>query len=168
MEQKPLVEVGYIAGAHGLKGEVTIRLHDPDGDSVRKGAQLHLSAPGRPERILRVASVRDSAKGLLASLEGIEDRTSAETLKGSSILMERDDLPPLDEGEFYYRDVIGLPARLQDGTSLGTVTDVFHGATDILVVQGDTGEILVPVVEGFVESLGPDVVIVNPAALEFA
>jgi 16S rRNA processing protein RimM len=80
--------------------------------------------------------------------------------------MLRSALPAPGPGEFYYDDMPGVPVRLPDGTEVGTVTYAFRGATDILAMNVDGREVLVPCVAGFVVSVGSDVVVIEPLALE--
>ena len=75
-------------------------------------------------------------------------------------------LPPLEDGEFYYEDVVGLPVRDVGGAEVGRVDAVFQAATDILIVKRPGGELLVPVVEGFVIEVRGDAVVIDLAAVE--
>jgi 16S rRNA processing protein RimM len=122
--------------------------------------------PAGATRTVKVTATRVAGKGRLVGFEGFGDRTAAETLKGARLLVRRDELPPAGDGEFYYDDLPGLPVRLPDGTTIGRVTSVFRGATDILVLDVDGREVLVPCVAGFVASVDGDAVVVEPAALE--
>ena len=104
---------------------------------------------------------RPSARGDIVRFRGVCDRNAAEALRGHRLIVTREELPPLGPDEFYYQDVLGLPVHLPDGRFIGTVRDMFHAATDILVIDGPFGEHLVPVVEGFVLSVGKDRVVVD-------
>jgi len=108
-----------------------------------------------------VETWRPAAQGDIVRFRGITDRTTAEALRGHRLIVTSEELPPLEPDEFYYKDVMGLPVHLPDGRFIGTVKDMFHAATDILVINGPFGEHLVPVVEGFVLALGKDGVIVD-------
>src|SRR3954463_782452 len=72
----------------------------------------------------RLLSVRDSGKMAVARFEGISDRSAAEALRGSLVEVDRAQLPPLEEGEYYHADLIGLPAVDGHGSAVGTVTAV--------------------------------------------
>ena len=166
MDHEP-VEIGVVTGAHGLGGDVVVRLHNPASDLLKPGMTIRLRDAKGTRAAVRVSVLRPAAKGLRLHIEGVEDRSAAEALRGRAIEVDRSLLPPLQDGEFYYRDVIGAPVTLADGTPFGRVEDVFQAATDILAVRKtDGGELLVPVVEGFVLSLDPQGVVIDPTDLE--
>src|SRR5690606_1385128 len=78
---------------------------------------------------------------LVARLAGVDDRTAAEKLNGVELYVERARLPAADDDDFYHADLIGLTARLEDGTVLGRVTAVpNYGAGDILEVRAESGD----------------------------
>ncbi|NOZ00905.1 MAG: 16S rRNA processing protein RimM [Deltaproteobacteria bacterium] len=166
MDPEEIIPIGTIGGAHGLKGEVRVRTYNPSSELLAAGMDVFVLGPDKGRRRARIASARRAGKRLLVTFEGVSDRTSAQGLNGSRIAVLRSVLPPLEPGEFYYEDVIGLPVRLAGGEELGRVTSVMNGATDILVIKGDRGEFMIPVVEGFVIEVGPDDVVVGPDALE--
>ncbi len=166
MDHEP-VDIGVVTGAHGLGGDVLLRLFNPASNLPTNGMTIALRDGAGKRREAHVQDVRRGSKGLRIHLEGIDDRTSAEALRGLVVSVDSALLLPLGKGEFYYRDVIGTPVTLADGTSFGHVTDIFQAATDILAVRLlDGSELLVPVVEGFVLSLGPDGVVIDPTDLE--
>jgi len=82
------------------------------------------------------------------------------------VSVRREDLPPLEEGEFYLCDILGTVVLSSSGKRLGTVKGFLKGATDIIVVQGDDEEVLVPLVEGFVLEVSEDFILVDDSRLE--
>jgi 16S rRNA processing protein RimM len=165
MEHRDFVEIGVLLRPHGLGGEMLFRPHNPSSEILRKGLRIRIQAAGGAERDARVAAVRETDKGPLVTLRGVADRNGSEALRGGRILVPRSELPACEPGEFYYEDLKGAPVRLPDGTGVGTVTDVFFAAQDVLVIQGPEGEILVPVVESFVREIGPEGVVLEPEAI---
>lgn len=166
MDREP-VDIGVVAGAHGLGGDVVLHLFNPASDLPVPGMQVALRDTKGSRVAMRVVTTRAASKGLCVHLEGVDDRTAAEALRGRVVEVDPDALPPLDADEFYYRDVIGAPVTLADGTPFGRVADIFRAATDILAVRTPAGgELLVPVVEGFVLALGPEGVVIDPTGLE--
>ncbi|QNN65919.1 16S rRNA processing protein RimM [Sphingomonas rhizophila] len=129
------VALAAVAGAHGIKGEVRLKLF---GDSIAGlAAQPNVFVGGQT---LRLLSAKEAGKTAIARFEGVTDRSAAEALRGSLIEVERDTLPPLDEGEYYHADLIGLPCLDEDGNAIGTVVAVENfGAGDLIEVELPSG-----------------------------
>ena len=124
-----------VAGAHGVKGEVRLKLFAESADSLKSHARLFV---GGTER--KLVSLNAAGKAPIARFEGISDRTEAEALRGSLVEVERTVLPPLEEGEYYHADLIGLPCVDGDGSAVGTVVAVEnYGAGDLLEVELEGG-----------------------------
>lgn len=150
--------VGRIGRPFGIGGEVQIdvRTDDP-GQRLAAGAVLATEPPDRGP--LTVAATRWHSGRLIAGFDGITDRTAAERLRGTWLVIDSADLPPPeDPDEFHDSQLIGLAVRSLDGNYVGTVTDVLHHGQDLLVIRGDDtegrgGEVLVP----FVAAIVPEV-----------
>src|SRR5512132_3465824 len=98
------VALAAVAGAHGVKGEVRLKLFSDSAASLASHKKVYVG--GVEHRLL---SVREGGKTAVARLEGIADRSAAEALRGSLVEVDRSALPPLEEGEYYHADLIGLP-----------------------------------------------------------
>src|SRR3982750_3125189 len=109
------IALAAVAGAHGVKGEVRLKLFSDSADSLSRHETLFVGGAGG-----RLLAIRDSAKTAVARFEGVEDRSAAEALRGSLVEVERSALPPLEDGEYYHADLIGLPAVDRDGKPIGT------------------------------------------------
>lgn len=132
---RKLVALAAVAAAHGVNGEVRLKLFSDSIESLSRHRKVHV---GGVER--RLLSVRD-AKNPVARFEGIDDRSAAEALRGSLVEVDRSALPPLDNGEYYHADLIGLPVVDSNGTNLGRVAAVEnYGAGDLLEVEGADGK----------------------------
>jgi 16S rRNA processing protein RimM len=121
-------------------------------------------------RTLTVDTVRPHTENLLVRFAGVSDRAAAQALRGTVLTLEVAELPDLaDPDEFYDHQLEGLAAVRTDGTVLGTVREVVHApASDLLVLQTDHGEALVPFVRAIVPEVdlaGGRVVIDPPAGL---
>ena len=128
------VALAAIAGAHGVRGEVRLKLFSDSAASLAAHDRLYV---GGVER--RLVEVRDG-KTPIARFEGVADRTAAEALRGSLIEVDRDALPALEEGEYYHSDLIGLACIDSDGKPVGTVAAVENfGAGDLLEVELEEG-----------------------------
>ena len=130
------IALAAVAGAHGVKGELRLKLFT---DSVENLARHKRVAIGGVERKLEV--VRPGSTGAIARIAGIADRAAAEALRGSLVEVERSALPPLEEGEYYHADLIGLPCVDAGGGELGRVVAVEnYGAGDLLEVKRPDGK----------------------------
>ncbi len=132
--------MGRIGAAHGIRGEVRITSFTEEPLALMDYGPL---ATNRPGLVLEIEQARATTNVLVARLKGVTDRTAAEKLNGVELYVERDKLPPTaDEDDFYHADLIGLEARLADGSVLGTVTAIpNYGASDLLEVRdGRTGD----------------------------
>ncbi|HZJ53074.1 MAG TPA: ribosome maturation factor RimM [Myxococcaceae bacterium] len=149
---RPTLEVGYVARVHGLRGELAVRTFDPDSEALSVVRRLVLRLRSGEEWDVALTAARRAADTTLVSLAGVTSRSAAEPLKGATVLVHREDLPPPAEGEWFQGDLVGLEARTPDGAPLGRVTGVWNtGPVPILVVEGAGPEpLLVPFVDDFV------------------
>ncbi len=129
------VILAAIAGAHGVTGEVRLKLF---GDGLTE-MKRHKSFNGGT---LTIKALRDDNKGgAIARFVEITDRTAAEKLRSTLLTIPRADLPALAEGEYYHADLIGLSAISDAGDPLGIVVSVEnYGAGDILEIERPDGK----------------------------
>lgn len=147
--------IGRIVGTHGVRGELKLRPENPDTETVRPGLQLMLEGRGE-RRTTRVAGVRPHKGHFLVHLEGVGSLTEAESLVGARVLVAREDLPRLPEGEFYWFEVLGLEAVTEEGERLGQVAEILSSpAHDVYVIRDGRRERLVPAVEDVVIAIDP-------------
>lgn len=120
-----------VIGAHGVTGEVRLKVFAEDlavHRSFNSGA-------------LTLKSVRHGPNGAIARFAEITDRTAAEKLRGTELSVPRSALPPLEEGEYYHADLIGLAAVSKAGEAIGTVVTVENfGAGDVLEIERPDGK----------------------------
>lgn len=130
MTDKP-VTLAAIIGAHGVAGEVRLKLFAQGLESL--GAHGRFDVDGRT---LTLKSVRPGSNGAVARFAEIANRSDAEALRGKTLTVPRSALPPLGEGEYYHVDLIGLPCLTTDGAALGHIVAVENfGAGDIIEVE---------------------------------
>jgi 16S rRNA processing protein RimM len=133
--------MGRIGAAHGIKGEVRIQSFTEDPLALASYGPLSTDKPGL---VIKILSARTTTNVLVARLEGVNDRNAAEKLNGVELYVDRALLPDTDdEDDFYHADLIGLKARLADGSEIGEVMAVPNfGAGDLLEIRdprsGDT------------------------------
>jgi len=130
---RPRICVGAIAGAHGVKGLVKIKSFTEEPDGVAAYGPLSDEA-GEREFTLALTG---RAKGLIiARIDGVEDRNTAEALRGTRLYVERAALPPTAEEAYYHTDLIGLEAVGMDGAPVGEVKALYnYGAGDVIEIQ---------------------------------
>lgn len=130
------VALAAVAGAHGVKGELRLKLFSDGVESLARHSRLFVGG-----RELPLKDIKDGGKTAIARFEGISDRSAAEALRGQLVEIDRDQLPSLEEGEYYHADLIGLPVVTPDGDSAGIVTAVENfGAGDVLDIEKPDGK----------------------------
>lgn len=120
------VTLAVIIGAHGVMGEVRLKLFTDD-----LGAYSSFNGGS-----LTLKSTRHGSNGTIARIAEINDRNAAEALRGTELTVLRSELPPLADGEYYHADLLGLPAVSTDGEALGVVVAIDDfGAGDVIEVE---------------------------------
>jgi 16S rRNA processing protein RimM len=145
---EPRIALAAVAGAHGVKGELRLKLFSDSIDSLSRHQTLYVGGAQR-----RLLSINDSGKMAVARFEGVDDRSTAEALRGALVEVDRSALPPLEEGEYYHADLIGLEAVNRDGNRVGMVAAVEnYGAGDLLEIALPDGKTsLIPFREGIAD-----------------
>ena len=155
------IALAAVAGAHGIKGEVRLKLFSDSVESLARHSTLYV---GGSER--KVRDLREGGKTVIARLEGVADRTAAEALRGSLVEIDRDALPPLEEGEYYHADLIGLPCVDAAGEVVGTVAGIENfGAGDLIEIDLPNGKRSLIPFRDPIAVLGEDRVTVDPEFL---
>lgn len=160
---RPVV-MAAVAGAHGISGEVRLKLFTASPDNLKPHARFEAGG-----RTLTLKSVRPGPQGAVARFAEVGDRTAAEALRGTLLTVPRDSLPALPEGEYYWHDLVDLAVVDEAGVALGRVVGVEnYGASDLLEVELAGGKrVLVPLVPDAVTEVA-DVVRVVRAWVEAA
>ncbi len=155
------VALAAVAGAHGIGGEVRLKLFAESVDSLKRHREVTVG-----ETKLTLAAVKPASAGAIARFAEISDRNAAEALRGSLVTVPRSALPPLEGGEYYHADLIGLPCEGPDGEPLGQVAAVENfGAGDILEIERPDGRrAMVPFRDGIAD-LREGKIVADPAFL---
>ncbi|QTH20596.1 16S rRNA processing protein RimM [Rhizorhabdus wittichii] len=153
---RPIV-LAAIIGAHGLQGEVRLKLFTED-----MGAYRTLNGAGRS---FTLKTIRPGPNGAVARFAEIGDRNAAEALRGTELSVPRSALPPLAPGEYYHADLIGLPC-LVDGAPVGVAAMIEDfGAGDVLEIEKPDGKrFMVPVAKAV--TIEPDRLLIDPEFVE--
>lgn len=128
MRDRP-VTLAVIIGAHGVTGEVRLKLYAEALESLKPHKRFN-------EGALTLASLRPGSNGHIARFAEIGDRNAAEAARGTELTVPRSALPPLDAGEYYHADLLGLPAVSTEGEALGVCVAIDNfGAGDVIEVE---------------------------------
>ncbi len=148
------IRLGYLAGAHGLRGALRFRPDNPDFNSITSLSRVFVERGGAvAEYEVRGCSPlgRSTIRLMLGNVSGVDQ---ADALKGAIVMAAREDLPPAGDNEFYYYETLGCEVVLTDGRVIGCIDEVFfNGANDVWVVREGEREILVPVVADVVRTM---------------
>lgn len=138
-----LIVLGRVSGIYGVKGWIRVFSHTSPRTNILNYSSWYLHRAGGWERY-ELRTGRAHGKGVVARLEGCDDRDQAASLMQADIAIRREQLPALEPEEFYWTDLEGLRVRTTEGMDLGTVDHLFvTGANDVVVVKGDR-ERLIP------------------------
>jgi 16S rRNA processing protein RimM len=152
--------VGYVSKPHGMRGELFVHvLTDHPDDLFVSGVIMRLGdADGqRPDPHLsavQVEQARPFQKGWLVSFEGVGSRDAADFLRGRYLMVERERLSALAEGEVFYHQLIGMEVVTARGVRLGEISEVYELLpADLLEVRTEEGTVLVPFLDRFVRKV---------------
>ncbi|ADV68033.1 ribosome maturation factor RimM [Deinococcus maricopensis] len=157
-----LIRVGHVLAPFGVQGAVKVYVIG-DPEQLLDLTRVSVEKLGW----LRVTGVELHGPGVVMALAGVADRTAAERLRNRGVYVDEAELPPLDDGSYYYHELTGLPVVAPDGRTLGDVRDVMDGGhQDLLVVRHPRGESLVPLQAPYVEVVrGERIVLDAPPGL---
>ncbi len=141
------IEIGGVARAHGIRGEVAIVTHDPDSTVLERADQIWIDKIEH-----RIVEARPTPKVWLVQLAGIETRNEAEALRGLPVEVAREALE-LSESDVLLIDLIGCKVQLADGTPFGEIAEVEADFQNRLVIHHDGQEYLLPLVDQLVSNI---------------
>ncbi len=145
MEQ--FLRVGVIKRPHGLKGEVKVYPTTEDPARFKKLKKVLLRTP-KEDLTVNIRSVSFFKGQVIVAFEGMDRIEDVEHLRNCDIMVSREDAIPLEEGEYYVADLMGLKVINEDGSALGELVDVMEtGANDVYVVKTPEREILIPAIK---------------------
>lgn len=148
--------VGKIVNTHGIKGELKVlSMTDFPEERYQKGNELTLFIEGKEPKSLTIASYRKHKNFDLLMFEGYSDINEVEGFKQGILKVDESQLQDLDEGEFYFHEIIGCVVRTTSGDELGVVKEILSpGANDVWVVKAPRGkEHLIPYIEDIVKKV---------------
>jgi len=155
--------IGVVVRPFGIRGEMKTRVLSELPDRFRDLDRVTLAKPDRTEAGMKVVSARPHQGHVLLKVEGVDTVEGADEWRGAEVRAVRMAAPPLDEGNYYVADLVGMEVRRTDGRSVGVVGDVVrYPAQDLLVV----GDALIPAVRAIVVEVDMEarIITVDPPA----
>ncbi len=151
------LRVGVISSTHGIRGEVKVFPTTDDPARYRELKEVILEAK-KETRTLTVQRVKFFKQFVIVKFKEIDDINEVEKYKGAELWVTREDAVPLEEGEYYIADLIGLPVITDEGKKLGVLTEVLQtGANDVYEVLMENGKtVLLPYIEECVLKIDPE------------
>ena len=148
------LEVGQIVNTFGIKGELKVTPFTDDINRFDDLEKVYVKTR-REEKLYKVEGVRYHKNMVLLKLEGIENPEQGELLKNSYLEIDRADAIPLEEGQYFIVDLIGLDVYTDEGKLLGNVEDIYYtGANDIYVVKDELGkQVLLPGIKDVIKEV---------------
>lgn len=139
IDESELLEIGYLGKPHGLRGELRLTLHNPEGDALDCVERLVVRQRGRLEE-LRLEAIRGGSSPALVAFAGLQSRNDADRLRGATVFAYRADLPPLESGQYYLSDLVGATVVGPDG-EVGKVTELaLYPTVDSVVIRSADGK----------------------------
>jgi 16S rRNA processing protein RimM len=152
--KKGFIRIGKIVGVHGVKGNFKIRSYAESLTVFQPGNEILVTAASGRENVYEINWAQPHSKVDLLSLKGVTARDQAEALVGSDVFIEKAQLPELDDGSYYWFDLIGLEVFASDDTHLGRLDSIIQtGSNDVYVVIKGGKEILIPALESVVRCI---------------
>lgn len=140
MNKENQIILGKVGAVYGIKGWLKIHSFTDELEAILDYFPWSLKL-GNKTQTVEITDWRKHNKGLIVKVDSIDDRDEAQALVGSEILTTENSLPDLPQGEFYWRDLIGMNVVTTKGYDLGVVSDMMEtGANDVLVVKANLND----------------------------
>jgi 16S rRNA processing protein RimM len=166
---RSLLEIGSVCRPHGLRGELRVKLHDPSSDALDVVEHIWTEKDREQPQQWRVKWCRGEANGFyVVAVDGIADRTAAESLTLQRLLADRAELPTLDAGEFYLADLPGCEVQTVTGELVGVVSEVLGSGAQpqLLIKRPERDSAMVPIVPEIFTSYDAErqIILIDPPA----
>ena len=148
------LEIGQIVNTFGIKGEIKVVPFTDDINRFDDLEKVYVKTK-KDSKLYKVENARYHKNMVLLKLEGIENPEQAELLKNAFLEIDREDAIPLEEGQYFIADLIGLEVYTDEGKLLGKVDDICNtGANDIYVVKDELGkQVLLPGIKDVIKEV---------------
>ena len=152
--EKNLFPIGRVVKPHGVKGKMKVEYYGEDLHRFFSYREIFIEKETNGLESYEILEVIPQPPRLILRLKGIEKPEEMAPLIGKNIFVEKEALPGLEAGEYYWADLLGMEVETQEGKRIGKVKEIFPtGAHDVYVIEGKRGEILLPAIEGVIQSI---------------
>jgi 16S rRNA processing protein RimM len=151
--EKDLIPIGKVVKPHGVKGKVKVEYF---GESLAHFSYREILIEDRTGKLktYEVSEVASQPPRLILRLKGIEKIEDVEPFLGKEILVRKELLPGLEEGEYYWYEILGMVVETVEGKTIGKVREILPtGANDVYVIEGKRGEIFLPAIEDVIQGI---------------
>ncbi len=156
-ERDSWIEAGQVVRPHGVRGEVVADVKSDLAGLLVGGMEIRFTSRTGGETLRTIERVRVHQGRPMIKLDGVDSREEAEVLRGEVLWLTREQVGELPDGRYFVQDIIGLAVYSEAGEMLGRVEEILcMPASDIYVVRGEGGEILLPVIDEVVLSVDVD------------
>jgi 16S rRNA processing protein RimM len=146
--------IGQVLGPHGIAGGLKLMSYAESLDAFAPGRSVLAVSAGGDETVYEVDWARAQGRGALLGLKGIDNRSQADALTGCDLFLDKATLPRLEEGTYYWADLIGMAVYSGDGVLLGCIESIVQtGSNDVYVVKQADRELLLPALRSVVKSV---------------
>ncbi len=170
MPDPRFILIGRVLGSHGLDGGLKLISYAESPDVYAAGRTVLVQAGTGAERVYEIAWIKAQGRATLLGLKGVATRSQAEALAGCDLFFDKATLPPLEEGSYYWADLIGIAVYSVGGGLLGRIDSIFRtGSNDVYVVKQEKRELLLPALRSVVKSVDLEarrMVVEVPAGLD--
>ena len=157
MNPTEFFEIGKIVKSCGLRGRMKAISYLESNGTLQSLDEVYIRRERDETGPFKLKAVIVRGKSFFLELEGVEDCESANALAGGQVLIPVNKLKKLPEGEYYWRDIIGLKVITEDGQILGTIETIFAtGSNDVYVCRGDERELLLPGIADVIRKIDTD------------
>jgi 16S rRNA processing protein RimM len=152
--ERDLLPIGRVVKPHGVKGKIKVDYFGEDLSRFYLYQEVFIKHHVGRLQAYEILEAIPQPPRLILRLKGIERIEEVEPLVGKEILVERRTLPDLNEGEYYWFDILGMVVETPEGKRIGRVKEIFPtGANDVYVVEGKRREIFLPATEEVIQSI---------------
>jgi 16S rRNA processing protein RimM len=159
MKQDDFLLIGKVVSVHGVHGNLKVYSFAESSSAFQPDDRVLVRDKSGHEKERAVRQVKPHKRNILLSLRGIENCDDAKALVGAEIFIRKSKLPELDDGTYYWFEIIGLEVLTIDNRYLGCVESIIAtGGNDVYVVKGpgEDSEILIPALETVVDKIDLD------------